>query len=115
VGAKILDASGPISPLQRMCREHAEKIGMSTLFTPVARLEIVQGMIILASWGDTSWRPGGHAVRIGMDMGLYKCLAMLSETGMGRGKSVRELREEYALVAGARAWLNASSSVWSAA
>jgi hypothetical protein len=37
---------------------------MHTLFTPVARIEVLQAMIVMASWGDTSWRPGGHALRI---------------------------------------------------
>lgn len=49
---------------------------MSTLFTPIARLEVVQALselrriiyhedhtdqsVIMAAWGDTSWRPGGE-------------------------------------------------------
>lgn len=105
VGAKVIDAGGPVSDLQRQCREHAEKIGMSTLFTPIARIEVVQAMIVLASWGDTSWRPGGHAMRIAMDMGLYRCLPLLAQSGMGKGKRGFELREEWALVVGARVWL----------
>jgi len=104
---KILDAGAgqPASTLQKQCREHAEKIGMSTLFTPIARIEVVQALIILASWGDTSWRPGGHALRMAMDMGLYRCLPMLMKGGMGRGKGLEELREEWQLVVGARVWL----------
>lgn len=108
VGAKIMDGAGAISPLQRQCREHAEQMGMSTLFTPIASIEVVQSLIILASWGDTSWRPGGHASRVAMDMGLFRCLPMLSQTGMGKGKSSEELKEEYDLVVGARVWLNVS-------
>jgi hypothetical protein len=105
--SKIVDAGSghPPSLLQRQCREHAEKIGMSTLFTPIARIEVVQALIILASWGDTSWRPGGHALRMAMDMGLYRCLPLLKKGGMGRGKAMDELREEWALVVGARVWL----------
>lgn len=109
VGAKITDAAGPVSELQRQCREHAESIGSSTLFSPVARIEVVQAMIILASWGDTSWRPGGHALRMAMDMGLYRCLPLLVQGGMGRGKSPTQLREEYPLVVGTRVWLTVSS------
>ncbi|KLT44131.1 hypothetical protein CC85DRAFT_283918 [Cutaneotrichosporon oleaginosum] len=105
VGSKIEDAGGPPSALQKQCREHAEKIGMHTLFTPVARIEVLQAMIVMASWGDTSWRPGGHALRIAMDMGLYRCLPYLSQTGMGAGKSAAELADERPLVVGARLWL----------
>ncbi|CAD6573450.1 MAG: hypothetical protein TREMPRED_000828 [Tremellales sp. Tagirdzhanova-0007] len=105
VGAKVMDAAGPVSDLQRQCREHAEKIGMSTLFTPIARLEVVQAMIVLASWGDTSWRPGGHAMRIAMDMALYRCLPLLAQSGMGSGKKGVQLKEDFHLVVGARIWL----------
>ncbi|GMK57174.1 hypothetical protein CspeluHIS016_0400080 [Cutaneotrichosporon spelunceum] len=105
VGSKIEDAGGPPSCLQTLCREHAEMIGMHTLFTPVARIEVLQAMIVMASWGDTSWRPGGHALRIAMDMGLYRCLPYLSQTGMGAGKSAAELADERPLVVGARLWL----------
>ncbi|ORY32276.1 hypothetical protein BCR39DRAFT_45188 [Naematelia encephala] len=103
--SKCLDAGSTPSSLQIRCREQAEKIGQSTLFTPVSRMEVVQALIIMSSWGDTSWRPGGHAIRIAMDMGLYRCLPILASGGMGRGKSVAELKEEYALVVGARVWL----------
>ena len=105
VGAKVTDAGGAVSELQQKCKEHAEHIGMSTLFSPVARIEVVQAMIILASWGDTSWRPGGHALRMAMDMGLYRCLPLLVQAGMGKGKSADELKEDYQLVVGARVWL----------
>ncbi|RXK36515.1 hypothetical protein M231_06237 [Tremella mesenterica] len=105
VGAKVEDAGGPESELQRQCREHAEKIGMSTLFTPISRIEVVQAMVIMASWGDTSWRPGGHAMRIAMDMGLYRCLPYLAQNGMGAGKTPDQIREDYPLVVGARMWL----------
>ncbi|BEI86267.1 hypothetical protein CcaverHIS002_0605540 [Cutaneotrichosporon cavernicola] len=105
VGSKIEDAGSPPSALQTQCREHAEMIGMHTLFTPVARIEVLQAMIVMASWGDTSWRPGGHALRIAMDMGLYRCLPYLSQMGMGAGKSAAELSEERPLVVGARLWL----------
>jgi hypothetical protein len=34
--------TGPESELQKKCREHAEKISMHTLFSPIARIEMVQ-------------------------------------------------------------------------
>ena len=108
VGAKVTDAAGPVSDLQRQCREHAEAIGQTTLFSPVARIEVVQAMIVLASWGDTSWRPGGHALRMAMDMGLYRCLPLLVQSGMGKGKTREGLRQEWGLVVGTRVWLTVS-------
>ncbi|KAK8866058.1 hypothetical protein IAR55_001209 [Kwoniella newhampshirensis] len=105
VAAKCEDAAGPTTDLQLKCREHAEKIGMSTLFTPVSRVEIVQAMILLASWGETFWRPGGHAIRMAMDLGLYKCLPYLLESGMGVGKTPEEIENERPVVVGARVWL----------
>lgn len=44
-------------------------------------------------------------MRIAMDMGLYRCLPLLAQSGMGKGKRGFELREEWALVVGARVWL----------
>ncbi|KIR74926.1 hypothetical protein I310_01200 [Cryptococcus deuterogattii CA1014] len=44
VAQRCVDAGGPVSDLQLKTRNHAEKIAMSTLFTPVARNEIVQSM-----------------------------------------------------------------------
>lgn len=44
VGAKIEDAGGPPSELQTRLKDHAETIGMHTLFTPVARIEVLQAM-----------------------------------------------------------------------
>lgn len=46
VGAKIEDAGGQPSVLQNKLKDHAEKIGMHTLFTPVARIEVLQGMSV---------------------------------------------------------------------
>ena len=108
IGSKVTDPAGTISELQRRCREHTEMIGMATLFTPTACMEEVQAMIALASWGDTSWRPGGHATRMAMDLGLYRCLPLLRQGGMGKGKTGHELRAEWPLVEGARTWLTVS-------
>lgn len=43
-----------------------------------------------------------------MDMGLYRCLPYLSQTGMGARKSLTELQDERPLVVGARLWLAVS-------
>jgi len=109
--------AGPESELQKKSREHAEKISMHTLFSPIAKVEMVQAqsrfketmgliVVVLASWADTSgWRAGGHAVRMALDMGLYRCLPYLVRTGMGADKTPEQLKDEQPLVTGARVWL----------
>ena len=63
-------------------------------------------VVVLASWADTSgWRAGGHAVRMALDMGLYRCLPYLVRTGMGADKTPEQLKDEQPLVTGARVWL----------
>lgn len=42
VGCKIEDAGRPESELQKKCREHAEMISKNTLFSPIARVEMIQ-------------------------------------------------------------------------
>jgi hypothetical protein len=44
VGARVRDGGGPVSDVQRACRQHAQRIGVGTLFNPVARIEAVQAM-----------------------------------------------------------------------
>lgn len=105
VALRCVDAGGPVSDLQMKTRDYAEKIAMSTLFTPVARNEIVQSMILLASWGETFWRPGGHAVRMAMDLGLHHCLPYLTDRDTDIHKSHEELAQERHIVVGARIWL----------
>nr|XP_019014928.1 uncharacterized protein I206_01015 [Kwoniella pini CBS 10737]OCF53709.1 hypothetical protein I206_01015 [Kwoniella pini CBS 10737] len=105
VAAKCEDGAGPPSDLQLRSREHAEKMAMNSLFTPVSRIEIVQGLVLLASWGETFWRPGGHAIRMAMDMALHKSLAYLVEAGMGSGKNAEQIEADRPIVAGARVWL----------
>lgn len=61
--------------------------------------------VMMAQWGDTSYRPGGHALRIATEMGLWRCLPYLVQTGMGAGKTAAEVAEERPLVVGARVWM----------
>ncbi|OWZ63969.1 hypothetical protein AYX14_00154 [Cryptococcus neoformans] len=107
VGQKIKDAGHEPSNLQRLLREHAESIGKSTLFCPIADTEALQAMIILASWGDTGWRPGSHAVSMAIDMELYKCLPRLSERLQTPSAFTNDRDEdtERRLVIGSRLWL----------
>ncbi|RXK39487.1 hypothetical protein M231_03155 [Tremella mesenterica] len=106
VGARVRDGgAGPPSETQRLCRLHAEKIG-NTLFNPVTRIEAVQGMILLSTFSNESgWLPGGHAVRMAIDMGINKSFLLLLKSGMGRGKSKEELEQvDRPLVVQSRVW-----------
>ena len=40
-----------------------------------------------------------------MDMGLYRCLPYLAQSGMGQNKTVDQIRADYPMVVGARVWL----------
>lgn len=104
IGIKGEDAPGK-SDLQLKLQDHAERIGMSTLFIPIARLEVVQALIIMSAWSESLYRPAGHALRIAMEMGLWRCLSYLAQSGMGKGRNKAELEEDRPLVMGARAWL----------
>ncbi|WWC68880.1 uncharacterized protein I206_102816 [Kwoniella pini CBS 10737] len=108
VGQKIMDAGNVPSDLQRKLKEHAESIGKSTLFSPIANAEALQAMIVLASWGDTGWRPGSHAISMAIDMELYKCLPRLAEQRYASKISSSYPSSEdpeKRLVIGARLWL----------
>ncbi|WRT65340.1 uncharacterized protein IL334_002283 [Kwoniella shivajii] len=107
VGQKIKDAGREVSNLQKSLKDHAEYIGKTTLFSPIAHIEALQAMIVLASWGDTGWRPGSHAISMATDMELYKCLPKLAEKGANTSvqSDPRRLEEEASWTQGARLWL----------
>lgn len=54
--------SGPTSGVQVKCKENAELIGKSMVFSPVANIEALQALIVLSCWGDTVWRPGRESL-----------------------------------------------------
>ena len=83
---------------------------MGTMFNPVARIEAVQAMNILAAFSDNGWLPGGHAVRMAVDMGINKSFIKLLRSGMGKGKTPEELEEERPLVVHSRVWFCVSAT-----
>ncbi|WVQ98787.1 hypothetical protein IAU59_005918 [Kwoniella sp. CBS 9459] len=106
VGARVRDGGGPQSDIQRLSRQHAERVATHTLFHSVGqRIEAVQSMILLAAFRDNGWLPGGHAVRMAVDMGINRSFLYLLRTGMGKGRSKEELEEERSLVVQSRVWL----------
>jgi len=48
--------------------------------------------------------PGGHAVRMAVDMGINRSFVTLLRSGMGKGKSPEELEEDRDLVVQSRVW-----------
>lgn len=104
VGARVRDGGGPVSDVQRLSLEHAQKIAQGTMFNPVARVEAVQAMSTLAAFSGNGWLPGGHAVRMALDIGINKSYIKLLRSGMGKGKTPEELEEERPLVVHSRVW-----------
>jgi hypothetical protein len=104
VGARVRDGGGYMSETYRASLDHARKIAIGTMFTPVARVEAVQAMVLLSAFNDNGWLPGGHAVRMAVDMGLDKCFMKLVKLGMGAGKTAAEVEDQRPLVIGARVW-----------
>ena len=66
-------------------------------------------LALLATFTDQGWLSGGHAVRMGLDMGLDQAFGQLLRNGMGRGKSGEDVAEQ-ALVVQTRVWFCVSAS-----
>lgn len=109
VGARVRDGGNPPSTVQKLARLQAQKFATDTMFNPVARVEAVQAMTILSAFSDNGWLPGGHAVRMALDMGINRSFIKLLRGGMGKGKSPAELEEERPLVVQSRVWFCVSS------
>lgn len=61
-------------------------------------------IVLLSAFSESGWLPGGHAVRMAIDMGLNRSFLGLLRSGMGRGKSKAELEDERHLVVQSRIW-----------
>lgn len=79
VAAKIRSGNGPLSPTFYKCLEEAQGIARSSLFGPIVEKEAVQGMLVLAAWSANGWLPGGHAMRMALDLGLNRALENLAD------------------------------------
>lgn len=69
-------------------REHAllaaKKRAMEGLFGPTERLEEVQAMMLLSAWSANGYLSVGHAVRMGIEIGLDKALKRLAVSAASR-------------------------------
>ena len=87
-GARVRDGGGPISDVQRLAREHAQRIAVGTLFNPVARIEAVQAMSELITM-----RSGKHDNLMGLTNGIV-LLAAFSENGWLPGGTLQAFTSE---------------------
>lgn len=106
VGAKVRDGGRQPSPIQLTLEKEASDTAKDTLFRPVKRIEVVQGMLLIAAWsystGGTGWIAAGHALRCAVDLGLDKALQRLSMR-MKQGQS-GEGEVDQNLVRACRTW-----------
>ncbi|KAJ1301554.1 hypothetical protein OPQ81_008802 [Rhizoctonia solani] len=100
VAARVRD--GGESETYQKCRAEVEEISRHTLFTPVVRQEAVQAMVLVSGWSTNGWLPGGHAVRMGLEIGMHKAWPRLLKR-MRAGK-ISVSQEERQLVISARTW-----------
>lgn len=100
VAARVRD--GGESETYQKCRTEVEEISRHTLFSPVARQEAVQAMVLVSGWSSNGWLPGGHAVRMGLEIGMHKAWPRLFKR-MRAGK-ISVSQEERQLVISARTW-----------
>lgn len=102
MASKIRAGNGPPSVTFYKCLEEAQGIARSTLFGPAVSKEAVQAMLLLAAWSTNGWLPCGHALRMGIDLGLHLALEKLAADS---GAKRRSEEEERHLVVSARTWL----------
>ncbi|CAE6401834.1 unnamed protein product [Rhizoctonia solani] len=100
VAARVRD--GGESETYQKCRAEVEEISRHTLFTPVVRQEAVQAMVLVSGWSTNGWLPGGHAVRMGLEIGMHRAWPRLHKR-MRAGK-ISVSQEERQLVISARTW-----------
>ena len=74
------------------------KKGSGTGFANMERLSVdsvayfVVGMLLLAAWSTNGWLPGGHAIRMALDLGLHRALDRLVEN-TGKPRTEEEERD----------------------
>ncbi|KAK4689740.1 large subunit ribosomal protein L4, partial [Tremellales sp. Uapishka_1] len=122
VGARVRDGGGPMSEVQRLCKEHVQRIGEEAAFEAMSPSDTTISGRHALSGRDTdrshpsndrrvcllrermAARRAGHAVRMAIDMGINTAFDRLLKSGMGKGKTPDELEEERPLVVHSRVW-----------
>ena len=109
VNSGITSSSKPCRPFSaRPSRSEQSKLyvrsPLSLLFFEL-ELELNRSLpfaVLTSGWNDSGWLCGGHAVRLGMDIGCTEAFYQLLATGMGAGKTGDELEADRVLVSKAR-------------
>ncbi|KDQ19897.1 hypothetical protein BOTBODRAFT_27318 [Botryobasidium botryosum FD-172 SS1] len=103
VGARVRDGGGPASETYTKILDEVQAISCQTLFSPVARQEAVQAMILVAGWSTNQWLSGGHAVRMALEIGMHKSWPKLAKRIRANKMSTSD--DERELLASARTFL----------
>lgn len=102
VAAKVRDGGSNPSEIFLKCLEEVQAISCATLFSPVARQEAVQAMVLVSGWSDNGWLSGGHAVRMAMELSMHKAWPELLKR-MKAGKASASSKDRQ-LVVSSRTW-----------
>lgn len=105
IASRAREACAPPSEFTRRCQALAEAMAKMTLFSPISTLETAQALTLMASFGDSSWRPGCHAMTVAVDMGLFRCLPHLHRMSSNPNPTRESIERQRPLVVGARIWL----------
>lgn len=110
VGARIRDGGGTKSDAQIGLWYHVRRISQETLFKTTTRVEAIQATILITGWNEYGWLLAGHAVRLAFELGCHTAFLRLARSGMGAGKTPKQIEEERGLVIMARVWFCLVSS-----
>lgn len=104
VGARVRDGGGPKSEAQIGLWYHVRRISQETLFKTTTRVEAIQATILVTGWNEYGWLLGGHAVRLAFELGCHTAFLRLARSGMGAGRSPKQIEDDRPLVIMARVW-----------
>ncbi|KIP12047.1 hypothetical protein PHLGIDRAFT_27644 [Phlebiopsis gigantea 11061_1 CR5-6] len=102
VAARVRDGGGEPSETFLKCQEEVQAISCASLFSPVMRQEAVQAMVLVSGWSENGWLPGGHAVRMAMEISMHKAWPDL--LNKMQANKVSTTSKERQLVISARTW-----------
>ncbi|KAK0245668.1 hypothetical protein EDD85DRAFT_924755 [Armillaria nabsnona] len=101
VASHVRDGGGKSSEIYLRCLDETQAISCATLFSPVARIEAVQSMILVSGWSDNGWLSGGHAVRMALELSLHKAWPKLLQRMNANKANATDDRD---LVTASRTW-----------
>lgn len=109
-GSKMPNPTPEIRQAAEMALDEAQRFAKESLFGGTTKVESAIGMFLTVAFGEHSYTPLGHAVRMGAEIGLDKSLDRIRD-----GVGDRTGPEEESLMALGRALLVISELDWSVA